>query len=507
MEFGNFVFIVIIITFIVLILRTDSLDHLQIEQLEEEEQESEDLEINLENIADDNQSFNSMFFQSITNDFPQPMQEKAYHMFDIIVRLRWIENLPESTFVKIMTDAISPSLNLHSEVLSATHRALNDKISKFASSRYLQKIYLTSLGGYVKPTEIPIEIANEQEKFTYQYVPIKDVISLALKNPALLREIVREKSQHFAFDNCIFSSELTCDQKRWERIKGKLRIQLYSDEFTISNPLGPSRHNQKYMVVYCSFTNLPLKDRLKRKDLFLLIIANHKHIDDQTLSAILDPLNYDLEDLFNNGVDIKLGDGNMLNIECTLSTFIADNLAQYVFLGYSSNFYLGFRCRLCGGNYEEIQRGCLSMPLFGDNNDIKIYWEYVRQADGLNLPIEARRVFGLMRKFKFASQTRSIDPWNITPVDVMHDILEGIIPKLTSVILQHLKEMFLKNREQMIAIISKRQFYDALFSVKSVTGGFIIDGDAIQVSLYCSHLLINLINIRKLFREQKYSLG
>lgn len=417
---------------------------------------------------------NSHFLQSIERHFSIEMQMKASTMFDIIIKLRYGELIAESTYARISTEVISQALSLFWEQLSAESLELITEIKRFSSSLYLQKIYLKSLGGLIEPIEIKLD-----HNISYQYVSIHAIVDLLLNNKSLVKSIIQEQSSDFGYSD--YLSELTCDYQRWQRIKGKLRLQLYSDEFCIVNPIGHSKYEQNYLVIYCTCTNIPYRERLKRSDLFLLLIINYKHVNEQFLDQVLNKLNQDIELLLSNGITKQMSNGT-ITIPCTLSSFVGDSKSAYLFLGFPDTFYLGFRCRICGATYTEIQDGILNKTCFGSAVDIEEYWRLVNNAEGIYLPHDdlVRELFGLVRTFKFASVESQIDPWWISPTDVCHDLLEGAIPKLISFILALLTKLFLKNKDQMVLIITTKQFYDAPFAIRSVPGGFSIDGDMIQ---------------------------
>lgn len=427
-------------------------------------------------LENDDVAVTSYFLQNLRREFSSELRSKAYSLFDTIIELRYGESVPESTFATIASELISKSFSLFADQLDAKSLQLVQQINRFAGSLHLQKTYLKSLGGFIPPRAITIP-----NDVTYQYISIIEIAKLIL-NQSLVNEILREQSDN-VYNFQEYSSELNCEFQRWQQIKGKLRIQLYSDEFSIANPIGHSRHEQNYLVIYCSFTNIPYCERLKRRDLFLLLIVNHKTIDANLLNVVLDQLNQDLGQLIQSGIVKRLSDGSSVTIPCTFSSFVGDSKSAYQFLGFPGSFGLGFRCRFCGASYSQIQTE-MDQPLFGSDEDIHEYWRLVDEATEITFSAddEARKRFGLVRKFKFASRnpTESIHPWGVSPPDVCHDLLEGALPKICSIILIGLTKLFLRNKNQMVTMVRSKQFYDSPLSISSETGGFSVDGDFIQ---------------------------
>src|SRR5699024_3037100 len=111
---------------------------------------------------------------------------------------------------------------------------------------------------------------------------------------------------------------------------------------------------------------------------------------------------------------------------------------------------------------------------------VKKYWELVDQAEGIHMPPND---FGITRTFKFASQELQIHPWNVFPPDVTHDICEGTLPRMASFILTHLAKLYKIPKTKVVTIVNSYQFYDCQFKITSITGGFKIHGDAVQVCI------------------------
>jgi len=143
--------------------------------------------------------------------------------------------------------------------------------------------------------------------------------------------------------------------KRWQRIKGAVRIELYFDEYGIVNPIGPSRSEHKYLSGYASVANVPLRNRMKRDDLSLILIANHKGITDETYEQILDPVYQQLEELCKNGIQVyNETTAQFISILCVLSAIVADNLEHHQLVGGSKSFGAVYICRWCAATSDEI---------------------------------------------------------------------------------------------------------------------------------------------------------
>ncbi|KAJ6222812.1 hypothetical protein RDWZM_001357 [Blomia tropicalis] len=247
-------------------------------------------------------------------------ERNVYSFFDLIIELRFGETIPATTYSRITSEVINQFLELFSDELSVSSQNLIKQIKRFSSRVYLQKVYLKSLGHLIEP--IPITINTPDFELQYQYIPLKDIVNIILKNNSLVEEIIQEQTKEFTSpSNVGYLNELTCEYARWNRINGKLRIQLYSDEFCIVNPVGHSRSMHYYLVIYASFTNIPFKYRLKRDNISLVLIVNYRNITPSTTKLVLEKLNHDMNELVLNGIKMKLLNGNDVIITCVFLHF------------------------------------------------------------------------------------------------------------------------------------------------------------------------------------------
>lgn len=418
---------------------------------------------------------NSTFFNKIERQFPLELKQSIYCRFNKIVELRWGETIPESVFSRISQALIGDIIGGFQNNFSEIELEAIKIIQQFASSAHLQKLYLRSTGGLIEPLELTFD-----DTFSFQYVPIAKVAALALSNSSLITQIIKEQSPLFVHDQNTFTTELNCEIKRWERIRGKLRIELYFDEFTIVNPIGASRNLHKYLACYCSFTNVPLKDRLKRHDLFLLLLVNHKDLKSfQVQEAVFSRLKNEIEQLCTTGLDVQnQSTGETVTIFSVLSSIAADNLEAYQLSGFPMHFHEHYRCRICASTHTEIQLLSNDRTILGSDDDTCQYWSLVSQSKNGKLP---RNKFGLLRTFPFGSQSLHLNPWTCFPPDLSHDLCEGVLPKMTIFLLHHLSRLYSTSKAEIARMFSGQTFYDSKFSITVAEGKFKICGDAVQV--------------------------
>lgn len=85
-----------------------------------------------------------------------------------------------------------------------------------------------------------------------------------------------------------------------------LRIQLYSDEFEVANPLGSKKRLHKVSAFYFTLGNIPPKDRSVLRHIHLLILVKHRLVKTYGFEKILEPLICDLQVLQECGLRFKI---------------------------------------------------------------------------------------------------------------------------------------------------------------------------------------------------------
>ncbi|KAI2795355.1 hypothetical protein BLOT_016850 [Blomia tropicalis] len=172
-----------------------------------------------------------------------------------------------------------------------------------------------------------------------------------------------------------------------------------------------------------------------------------------SLNEVLKPLISELKDIASNGINVQQfhqGCDISRNIKVTVSSMVGDNKGNYEFLGFNPAFGLGHRCRVCSATYKEMQT-INKFRLLGTDSDIKEYNDYVKDALILNNRRNARIAelnllneklskkerkqlmpnnrFGVIDECTFLQAT-NFNIWQFGPPDVLHDLAEGIIPRI-----------------------------------------------------------------------------
>ena len=139
----------------------------------------------------------------------------------------------------------------------------------------------------------------------------------------------------------------------------------------------------------------------------------------------------DLKKLLDDGLMWR-GQVTEVKIRCVCG----DNLGVHQMAGFQESFYLGARpCRYCKAVYADFKT-----KLAVADTELRTgeeYVEEVRMTEESGFTEDAAKVHGINGKCVF-DELAGFDVTERFPPDVAHDILEGVFPKLITVIMTHL---------------------------------------------------------------------
>lgn len=346
------------------------------------------------------------------------------------------------------------NVNIEQSTLSLIKETLDKTIPLSFLSRsgtlgtdYKRSSYIRDHFKVIDPVEYVVDAVNRKK---FVYVPILTVLSELLNRDDVLDKVLYEKKisvlnsglyqsfhdgQYFR-ENPFFSTE-----------ELRIAIGLYIDDFEICNPLGTSRNKHKICGVYWVLANLPLKYRSCLSSINLALLCNSGDLKTYGYSAVLEPLLRDLGHLENQGLYIeRLG----AHVQGTVAFVSADNLAAHSLAGFQESFRVDKCCRFCLARRQDIQTlqvksgsFTLRTKLSHDTNVLHLVNdETVKSVEG----VKASCV--LNRLHHFHSSTGF-------PPDVLHDVLEGIVPAELSLCLSDLIERGFFKLDDLNCIIQK----------------------------------------------------
>lgn len=410
----------------------------------------------------DHSTLNRYFLDLRFGSFSEKQQKTAYKVFDLIIEKRYTLNIPFVHLSQLAVDFLSVKFDLAND---DDDDLLLEKIIEFAKSRPIQNSYISQPSKRIPPQRIDIG------SFNYYYVPLIDQLKSLLQNASVLQSIQDEKQMPQVNTFQFYDSELTSSRR--SDLLGKARIEFGADDFCIVKAIGPRATQQKYLAFYMTLTNIPVKFRSKRENIRILLIANRHKMKTANVSIndLLKRLRDDLNYAVTHGIDIEVknnGVSTVVNVQVAFSGFLGDNKGTYEMLGLSESFSLGFVCRACMSNRETIERE-LDFRLFGTPQDVR---EYQRKLSRLK---NEKNNWGIKRPFIFGN-IPGVNIFNCAPFDVLHDLPQGVIPRLFPIILwfSGTKLTF----KELLAKIESFQLYHGSVSFNSSKQ---LKGTAVQV--------------------------
>lgn len=206
-----------------------------------------------------------------------------------------------------------------------------------------------------------------------------------------------------------------------------LQLILYSDEIEICNPLGAHASVNKLLMFYYSLGNIEPKFRSKLPAIRLLAIAKAKDISEAGVDVILERIEKDLKKLYS-GTKVKIGSTETIIFGAVISV-CGDTLAQHDLAGFKSGVGFAFsKCRHCECDFNRMQSN------FDENYFTpRTLRNHIRQCEEMErastefLKNSLMTTYGLNRRSKLVDFP-AFDLIRQTPQDIMHVLLEGVVP-------------------------------------------------------------------------------
>ena len=243
----------------------------------------------------------------------------------------------------------------------------------------------------------------------FYYVPIMETLKRILVHP--------EVQQELQFDHsCLDNLSDFCDGSTFKRSelfnsnKNALQIIAYYDELEVCNPLGS----------YVTLGNIRPQHRSSLKAILLLGLGKATDITKYGIDCFLKPFVEDLKTLYCDGVCI-----GGIDYYGRLVAFLADTLAAHLLGGFKGSMSFAHRiCRSCMITTEQAQ------TCFNESSCVLRTPEtHFKQSQKLTgLPNDSNSVDYGINRLSILEEVPEFSVVNGLPHDLMHDIMEGVVP-------------------------------------------------------------------------------
>lgn len=217
-----------------------------------------------------------------------------------------------------------------------------------------------------------------------------------------------------------------------------LQIQVYYDEFETANPLGSKRGVHKVGALYFVLRNLPPKFSSRLMNIHLIALLHAQDVKKYGFDPILEPLIRDIKILESDGIELPISTSRVYGTICQV---IGDNLGMHSILGFTESFSGHYSCRLCLTEKADVQ-------LVYNEDDFRVIL--------LDRTIYEQHCSELESDPQLNSTLNSLQYYvcHNYSLDVMHDLLEGVVQFEMKLPFEYLSEKCVTRSELLSRIYS-----------------------------------------------------
>lgn len=215
-----------------------------------------------------------------------------------------------------------------------------------------------------------------------------------------------------------------------------LQIILYYDDCDLCNSAGSRVTKHKMALFYFTLGNFSNEIRSKLDAIFLLAVVKTSHLKKYGFDEILKPLLEDLKKLASEDGYFFTVENRAIPLRGAVSAFCGDTPAAQLAGGFKEGVSFAMKCcRHCEGNQNDIQDSFVEDD-YVLRNKARLESQYERME---NFPALAKHYsvnYGLVRR-SILGEFPGFDITEQLPQDLMHILLEGVMPYVVKCMLQH----------------------------------------------------------------------
>lgn len=384
------------------------------------------------------------------NDLEKQLEENLALLF---LKMETILHIPQRSIQEVIEQLVQ--INALSEPL--LHKSVNDILKQHMVDNVMVGQLVTAItntnaigrfcgkGGSLStnkrretyqnrtfPVVQPVEfIIDRFKKDSAVYVPLNAMLQAMLNKTDIINKAL-EVPQSLPHEYLTYRDGSHYTKNEMFQGDGfKISLGLYIDDFEVSNPLGTSKKKHKMTAVYWVIANLPSKDRSTLHSIQLALLCKAAHVKEHGYEKVLEPLLKDLKYLEQQGVYVdKLGSF----VKGTVLYVAADNLASHSLAGFFESFGVERFCRFCMASKHEIQEKEVCPGSFTPRNTQM----YNQQVQAVQQDPTLAKDYGVKKMCVLTESLSHFHAINGYPPDVLHDLLEGVVPVELSLCLSHL---------------------------------------------------------------------
>ena len=277
---------------------------------------------------------------------------------------------------------------------------------------------------FVSPISHKLGHANE----AFVYVPVLETLKNLLAHDDVLSYFSSQTTEPSTIQSFATSSKFK--ESSFFKHPYTLQLELYMDDFTLTNPLGSSAKKHKICALYFTLGNLPYYLKSKLYTIQLIGLVPNQLVKRYGFNKILEPFINDIQTLETEGLNVRTSAGLQIFFG-TISVLIADNLASHELGGFVASFSGFRRCRFCNATNENMQ-SCF--------NEKEFILRSPSSYDAQVAQVEKNSFLSSTYGIKASSALNQLNFFHIcwgSPSDISHDLFEGVCLDLVKVVLEH----------------------------------------------------------------------
>lgn len=315
------------------------------------------------------------------------------------------------------------------DIMNILSNSLSSQAVSALSTEWKRKKYYKENFSYIDPVEYKYGTNNMQNK-TFQYVPLLKTLKAMLEKEDVQAQVMNPPQHVEGLLANFQDGKLFNIHPVTSKTKNPIQIVLYSDEFEVVNPLGPHKKKHKILAFYYIVGNLHMQSKSRKSVTQLLALCKSEDVKECGLQPLADLINAEVSVLENEGLCIQ---GIHDRVYGSLMYICGDNLNSHALGGFNTSFSPNVLrpCRFCMVTRDEIQdvinADALTLRTKEDyNNSVRIVSENPSHS----------KTYGIHFNSPFNSGNFHVVGG--LPPDIMHDLLEGVVPFELALVLKAL---------------------------------------------------------------------
>lgn len=267
----------------------------------------------------------------------------------------------------------------------------------------------------------------------FVYVPILGTLQSLFKNSEICDAFLQPKEHEKGIYRDICDGSLFQCNALFSQRRHAIQIQLYYDDFETANPLGSKKGIHKLGCLYFILRNLPPKFNSVLTNIHVISLFHSQDLKKYGFDDILKPFIDDLKTLETEGIEVPFSDTPLLG---SVVQVTGDNLGLHGLFGFVESFSATHFCRFCLITKDESQ------SVFTEDHPglvfrtREIHTEHCAALCENHLLVST---FGV-KKTCLLNTLNFFHTSENYAVDIMHDLLEGVVQYELKLVFRYLIE-------------------------------------------------------------------